>query len=277
MFVGGPGSGKSNYLFRAWIAIEHETGQLRKHGLPPELGYLHDGAARLLAGNFAPHTSLSAPTTCEIPVTFVGNTTVSNLTVPDVSGEVWNDVYERRQWPTAWDAFITDRCSFVLFVRAGSPHNVKPLDWLTCERLYKDRAVARAEARAPTQVFLVDWLQTLRELVTKGAGSASIPRLSVVVTAWDTVQEDLGPQEFLAREFPLLDQFLRADLHGFEARVFGVSIAGGDLDNDPKFRAEYLAHDPKAHGYSITATGRKSERKVDDVLVPLYWALGHDR
>src|SRR5262245_9602879 len=107
MLVGGPGSGKSNYLFRSWIAIEHETGLLRKSGLPSELDYLHEGASSLFSGEFAPHTSLDAPPSAvEIPLAFVDSDSSSQLTVPDVSGEIWDAVYEKREWPIAWDAYI---------------------------------------------------------------------------------------------------------------------------------------------------------------------------
>lgn len=273
MFVGGPSSGKSNYLFRTWIAIEHGTGKLRKDGLPDELDYLHDGASQLLAGTFAPHTSRNVATTCEIPVSFIGGTASEKLIVPDVNGEVWNEVYERRQWPLAWDTLLDTRCGFVLFVRAGSPHNVKPLDWVTCERLYRDRAAARPDVRVPTQVYLVDWLQILRQLVTERSGSVRKPRLSVVVTAWDRVQTDAVPEAYIAREFPLFDQFIRADLHGFETRCFGVSVVGGDF-SDATFRDEYLNKQPVASGYCITRRGQESTRHPD-ILEPLYWALGH--
>lgn len=273
MFVGGPGSGKSNYLFRVWIAIEHETGLLRKVGLPLELDYLHEGASRLLSGAFAPHTSVDAPSTADIPIAFSGASGSSQLTVPDVSGEVWDAVYQQREWPVAWDAYIAQRCGFVLFVRAGSPHNAKPLDWLTCERLHKTHGAARGDTRVPTQVILVDWLQTLRALTSHKSTTSHIPRLSVVVTAWDTVEGDVGPADYLNREFPLLGQFLTAGLHGFDARVFGTSIAGGDLD-DPQFRAEFLAGHPAKHGTCVVQRGRRTE-KSKDVLLPVYWALGH--
>jgi len=272
MFVGGPGSGKSNYLFRVWMAIEHQSGRLRKNGLPTELDYLHDGASELLSGRFAPHTSLNVATTCEIPVSILGSNTTSTLTVPDVSGEVWNGVCDRREWPVSWDSFLASECGFVLFVRAGSPHNVKPLDWVTCERLYKDRTAARAETRVPTQVYLVEWMRTLRQLVTERSGSSYRPRLSVVVTAWDGVQLDPGPHEYIAREFPLFDQYLRADLHGFDARLFGVSVVGGDL-GDEGYRDEYLAQDPVTRGYCVVAIGRHAETEPD-LLTPLYWSLG---
>lgn len=272
MFVGGPGSGKSNYLFRSWIAIEHETGLLRKSGLPPELDYLHEGASRLFSGEFAPHTSIDAPSTADIPIAFAGSSTSSQLTVPDVSGEVWDAVYQQREWPVAWNTYIEQRCGFVLFIRAGSPHIAKPIDWLTCERLYKTRGAVRGDPRVPTQVMLVDWLQILRTLASQETSSSYIPRLSVVVTAWDTVDSDLGPTDYLNREFPLFGQFLNAGLHGFDARIFGVSVAGGDLD-DPKFRTQFLTGNPTKRGYCVVQIGRRTE-KSNDILLPLYWALG---
>lgn len=275
MFVGGPGSGKSNYLFRTWIAIEHQTGLLRKSGLPPNLDYLHDGASRLFAGEFAPHTSVDAPSTAEIPVGVVGSHDSSQLTVPDVSGEVWDNVYQLREWPVAWDTYIEQRCSFVLFIRAGSPHNAQPLDWLTCERLYKTRGAVRGDPRVPTQVVLVDWLQTLHTLTAERWMTSVVPRLSIVVTAWDTLDGDVGPLDYLNREFPLLGQFLAAGLHGFDARVFGVSVVGGDLD-DSKYRARFLAGHPAKHGYCVLQQGRTVERS-NDILLPLYWAIGHGK
>lgn len=273
MFVGGPGSGKSNYLFRAWIGIEHEAGLLRKSGLPRELDYLHEGASRLFSGEFAPHTSIDAPATAEIPVVFADSAIASQLTVPDVSGEVWDGIYHKREWPLAWDPYIAQRSGFMLFIRAGSPHNVKPLDWLTCERLYRTRGIARPDTRVPTQVILVDWLQTIRMLVSRDATTNGQPRLSIIVTAWDTVDTDTGPTDYLTREFPLFGQFLAAGLHGFDAQIFGASIAGGDL-NDLAFRKEFLVGGATKHGYCIVQHGRRPERSKD-ILLPLYWALGH--
>jgi len=275
MFVGGPGSGKSNYLFRSWIAIEHEIGLLRKSGLPPELDYLHDGASRLLSGEFAPHTSIDAPSTADIPITFSGMNTLSQLTVPDVSGEVWDAVYQQREWPVAWDVSIENPSGFALFIRAGSPHNAKPLDWLTCERLHKDHGATGGDTRVPTQVILVDWLQTLRALISQKSTTGHIPRLSVVVTAWDTIESGIGPTDYLNREFPLFGQFLSAGLHGFDARVFGISIAGGDFD-DPQFRSQFLAGGPTKQGYCVVQPGRRMEHSKD-ILLPLYWALGQGK
>lgn len=279
IFAGGPESGKSNYLFRSWIAIERETGRLIKDGLPFELGYLHDGASTLLDGSFAPHTSRDTRQICEIPVADRRRLDRrGQLVIPDASGELWLDLFEKREWPLAWDSLVTLNSGFLLFVRAASPHNVPALDWVTCERLYNG-ALQPHPTGTPTQVLLVDWLQILRSIVDQRVHKSFAPRLSVVVSAWDRVTPDQQyspPRSYLEREFPLFSQFLQSGAHGFEARVFGVSIVGGDLDVDDEFRNEYRSGAPGSFGYMTIEGSLGQSQRDPDILGPIYWAMGLD-
>jgi hypothetical protein len=276
LFVGGPGSGKSNYLFRTWIAIERKKGHLITNGLPLELGYLHAGASVLLDGKFAPHTSKDTKEVCEIPVAQRDNPdSTSVLVVPDATGELWLDLYKSREWPAQWDKLVATTCGFVLFICVGSPHNVTALDWMACERFYNSGTLP-GPTDIPTQVLLVEWLQILRWITNKQIGHSYVPRLSVVMTAWDRVPADRqqeSPQNYLETEFPLLAQFVRAGAHGFDARVFGLSIVGGDLELDPQFHDEYLRSEPSGLGYAVSET-QGGIQKSGDVLMPVYWALG---
>jgi hypothetical protein len=195
--------------------------------------------------------------------------------VPDATGELWLDLYRKREWPVKWDDLVTKTCGFVLFVCVGSPHNVAALDWITCERLYGP-GVSPKPTDVPTQVLLVEWLQILRWITRRKIGHSYRPRLSVVVTAWDRVPADRrqeNPQDYLETEFPLLAQFIRASSHGFDAKVFGLSIVGGDLDLDPEFHEEFLRSDPSSLGYAVSGPQSGVERR-GDVLMPIYWALG---
>lgn len=276
IFVGGPGSGKSNYLFRTWIAIERNSGRLVKNGLPPELGYLHDGASSLLDGKFAPHTSKDTQFVCEIPIAQRDRQdSTSTLVVPDASGELWLDLYNKREWPIEWDGLVTGNCGFVLFICVGSPHNVPSLDWISCERFYRSGVLPKPTG-VPTQVMLVEWLQILRSITKRKIGFNYAPRLSIVLTAWDRVSDERkqeSPQDYLDTEFPLLAQFVRSGVHGFDARVFGVSVVGGDLELDPEFYAEYLRSERSGVGYAVSQAHSGVERNPD-VLMPIYWALG---
>jgi hypothetical protein len=278
IFVGGPGSGKSNYLFRTWIALERKKDRLISNGLPDELQYLHSGASVLLDGKFAPHTSKDTQPVCEIPIVHRQDpSSKSTLVVPDATGELWLDLYEKREWPTRWDRLVTSKCGFLIFVCVGSPHNIVPLDWITCERTYGS-GIAPAPTGVPTQVMLVDWIQILRAISSAKLGSNYMPRLSVVISAWDRVPLDRqqeGPQQYLDTEFPLLAQFIRANAHGFDAKVFGLSVVGGDLELDPEFHKEYVKSDPSNLGYTVYQSQKGLERSRD-VLTPIYWALGFE-
>src|SRR5689334_13555680 len=57
LLIGGPDAGKSNFLFRLWLAIDRGRGAVVKNGLPSDVEYLRGGAERLLEGEFAGHTS----------------------------------------------------------------------------------------------------------------------------------------------------------------------------------------------------------------------------
>jgi hypothetical protein len=278
LFIGGPGSGKSNYLFRCWIAIEREHERVIKHGLPEELEYLHRGATYLLEGRFAPHTSRDTSSTCRIPVALrEPSGKYAELVIPDVSGELWLDLYEKRQWPVAWNELLSPSSGFLLFVQADSPHEVRALDWLTCERYYTDHSQARPQVETPTQVLLVDWLQIVRHIFDRQVGASVIPRLSVVVSAWDRLkgEEASSPSTYLAMRFPMFSDFLSSQAHRFDARLFGVSVASGDLDKDASFRDAYVAADPATQGFSVSRLSHGRLRR-DDVLLPVYWALNHD-
>ena len=278
MFIGGPRSGKSNYLFRIWLALERATGRLLKDSLPDDVSYLHEGASALLTGRFAPHTSRDTQHTSIVPVRWkMADKEPGTLIMPDASGELWLELYKQRAWPKTWDDLVTGKTGFVLMICAESPENVIPLDWLTCQRRYGAEQKPLPTS-TPTQVMLVDWLQILRSILArKGNGSFS-PRLSVVVTAWDRVQADQiysSPTIYLDTQFPLLAQFLDSNTTGFATKVFGLSILGGDPDADPNFRKHVQLSDPETLGY-VRTVSRHGDERTTDVLEPIYWALGVD-
>jgi len=280
IFVGGPGSGKSNYLFKTWLALEKEGGRLLKDGLPDDVSYVHDGASLLLSGRFAPHTSRDAREISMIPVkSRHQHFTDGLLVIPDASGELWLDLYRTRAMPSTWDQMVTPTTGVILMVCVDSPsepHNVPALDWIACEHIYGAKH-ERASTATPTQVLMVDWLQILHFLAAKKIDACCKPQLSVVVSAWDRVKEESlvkSPAAYLESEFPLFAQFIDADNHGFNAKIFGLSIFGGDPDVDTDFRKEIQRSDPATLGYVVKQSARGAIAQTPDVLEPIYWALG---
>ena len=301
LLIGGPDAGKSNFLFRLWIAIDTGHGALVKDGLPSTLDYLRGGAEGLLEGTFAGHTSKEVYERVYVPVKnrVPGSSRGGTLVVPDLDGEQILTICRNRQWSTAWEDLISNRCACLLFVRAGSDAIIAPLDWATCFKKYgsaievpkADRGeVAKVlepagsestqadedrSAQLPTQVVLTEWLQFLRQAFTAVAGGSFRPRIGVVISAWDAVPNDQqpdGPVEYLADNFPMLHQFIQANDEGFDFQVFGVSVVAGDLKNDADFKKTYLKGNPPDFGFVLHSLSGQLEQSPD-ITLPIAWAL----
>ena len=102
-----------------------------------------------------------------------------------------------------------------------------------------------------------------------------LPRLSVVVTAWDLVDEDKfhqGPAAYLEREYPLVAGRL-ADLQRLNVQIFGLSVVGGDLKHDSVYRQGFLEAGLDCRGWVAVHDG-EGWQKSSDVTIPIAWAVG---
>jgi double-GTPase-like protein len=303
LLIGGPETGKSNFLFRAWTHIFSGDGLVEKDGMPPDAEYLRDGAERQLRGEYAGHTSQEVQVISSIPVIQKGGAhNKALLRVPDIDGEQINRIYRDRKWSQDWESIVTENTAYLFFVRVNSPQTIAPLDWITCHELYggaplvepttevQGSAPVRTEevgdgrahesvkndetnVETPTQVVLVDWLQfILNALHSKYAYSVR-PRVGIVVTGWDSVPSDSqgGPSEWIKDNMPLLYQFCVTNADLFDFSYFGSSIFSGDPENDPEFKEELAKKDPRTMGYVRYST---SNTRSGDFTIPIAWALG---
>ena len=234
VLIGGPDAGKTNYICRLWLAIKSANGLLRPAGLPDHLDYLEAGAEELLGGNFAPHTPSGVHHECVIPFEHASTsgTTKGQLVVPDCPGESWIQVYKTRHWSDMWERLIEEGCGCLVFLRADSDQIIPHLDWINCVELFgKPLDESAPEYDTPTQVVITDWLQCLRQAFTRRVRGNYMPRIGIVIAAWDllpTDQQQARPDDYLNENFPLLSQFIRANGHRFHFATFGLSVMGGD-------------------------------------------------
>src|SRR5581483_5361049 len=132
ILVGGPDSGKSNYIFRLWLAISNNEGCMSANGLPTHLEYLKDGCQSLLKGEFAQHTPHDVYSENVIPfraATSDGMRT-GEVVLPDCHGERWISIFKKREWTREWEDRIAEPCGVLIFVRAASDQLESPLDWM---------------------------------------------------------------------------------------------------------------------------------------------------
>ena len=132
-----------------------------------------------------------------------------------------------------------------------------------------------SRAKMPTQVMLCEFLRFL-ELKVPGCPAGRKPRLAVIVTAWDLLDDDrsaAGPEVYLQKEYPLFAGRL-ADLDRFNVTIFGMSILGGDPQADEGFRDELLNSGLKSAGF-VRFAHEGTVEEVSDVTRPIAWAIGH--
>lgn len=276
ILVGGPDSGKTNYIARLWAALRSGTGALKAATTPKEVRYVEAALAYLLQGEFAPRTELGLDTNSTefvIP-TILSNGTSSDPTdiiVPDVSGELWKTAVETNELEKTWMDKLESADGAVLFVRIGSDQNVEPLDWVTSAALMKMQLQAAAEHPISTQLSLCQLVKFLEQRLGKKTGSK--PRVALLITAWDRLDAErraAGPRAYIEREFPLLSGRLKYG-DRLAMKVFGVSVVGGDFI-DAEFTDQFLNGDLLTSGYVVHENGVKVD-EVTDVSLPIAWIV----
>jgi hypothetical protein len=77
---------------------------------------------------------------------------------------------------------------------------------------------------------------------------------------------------YLRREFPLFAGRL-ADTGRLDVKLFGLSVVGGDLEDDEEFRNRFLERDISEQGW-VVVEDEGGIRTDDDVMLPIAWAIG---
>jgi hypothetical protein len=273
--LGGPDSGKSNYIARLWPALENKKGELVMTVQPPDIDFVLEAADHLFQGQFIQRSEHTEDRrTFEVTVAPRAGGEEAKIVIPDVSGEIWRRAVSEFDVPDDMKQDLHNATGALLFIREGSDQNVEPLDWVTSRRLL-GKVGQQEDSGPPTQVMLCELIRFLEISLSKRRDGGR-PRLAVVVAAWDLVSPDVfdrGPAAYLAKEHPMLAGRL-ANLERLEARVFGLSIVGGDL-GEAVFREEFLEKGLDGHGWvAMPNADAVGWHKDPDVTKPIAWAIG---
>ena len=281
MLIGGPDSGKTNYSVCLCKALESGHGKLVAPSLSDDITYIEELLAHLLQGSFAPRSDTNLDEGRRdfiIPIALAETpkTRLAKIIVPDVSGELWKKAVETTELPSEWMDQLKQSDGALLFVRVLSDQNVAPLDWVTANRLLKLTSNNDDEEldNIPTQISLLELLRFL-ECALKPTNDDSLPRVAVLVTAWDMLDKErsiAGPSAYLQAEYSLFAGRLK-DTSKLDVRVFGVSSLGGDLSNDAAFRDKFMDGELDDAGYVVTEEEGEIT-KIHDLTLPLAWIIG---
>ena len=274
VLLGGPDSGKTNYIGPLWRALDLGTGALRAAEQPDDINFVLEITDHLYSGAFAPRTEHSgARRNFEVVVAASEEGPQARIVVPDISGELWRNAVIESEIDPEWMAELSRADGALLFVRVDSDQDVRPLDWVTSRRML-EKLGGGEDQGLPTQVMLCELIRFLEGSLAERE-DGELPRLSVVVTAWDLVDDGVfrqGPLAYLQREYPLLAGRLM-DLETLDVRIFGLSSVGGDLKRDRDYRQAYLEAGPDGRGW-VALESKGEWLKVSDITLPIAWAVG---
>jgi hypothetical protein len=277
MLIGQPDSGKTNYLARVWESLRAEDGMLKLVDAT-DIQYLEEVIAHLLQGEYAPRSDKNIEESKQditLTVRQKNSDEEVDLLVPDVTGELWRGAVSNLDLPQEWMTRLENSDGALLFLRVGSDENHQPIDWVTSRRLMalvgND---AKKESVLPTQVLYSELLRFLQLKLTSSRTERS-RRVAVVVSAWDRLdpeQREATPLAYLRKEYPLFAGRLE-NLDDLEIRLFGLSITGGDLQDDPAFKATFQNGDLKDFGYTVITLPDGTIERSPDLTLPINWLV----
>ena len=274
ILVGGPDSGKSNFLARLWLAFRSGRFDLKTVGTPDNIKYIESIAAHLLSGKFVPRTDpedLARDFSVDVRSERSGIS--AQLILPDIYGEIWEKAVRTLEIPDKWLSTLKGANSAILFVRVQSENNFDALDWVVSEKLLKQGfGDEKHNKEIPIQVTLIELLRFIDQNINRS--KQRIPKVAVIVTAWDLLHHEEaaeGPEGYLNRQFPMFAGRLK-DIKSLEVKVFGTSVVGGDLKVEDFMKA-FLEKTIDETGYSLFQDGKKSSEHTPDLTEPVNWLL----
>lgn len=264
VFIGLPDTGKSTYLALLYLAIWQGDGPIKLGGVQDDRRYVNELSGRLFRCEPQSHTSFGNLEGLSLSIADGDGGAL--LQIPDVAGEAWDQALVDRSLPASIArqlASASGVCIFANVAQLVEDPTISAADHAAAalgagkgmNEEFKDASV-----RA-TQVQLVDFIQIIRSL-----RESPLPRLTIILSAFDLV-EDESPEEWVAMNLPLLDQYLRSNVD-LESRVFGVSAQGGDF-RDASGKSALAEQKPLARAFAKMPDGTATS-----VLAPALWALG---
>lgn len=257
IFVGLPSSGKTTFLAALWDSIN--TKGSNKELELDNLKDCENEYLNFIRREWLKYSSVTRTNNTMLQATSMNLKDSSNgekftINIPDIKGETFRDQFSTREWSDEYKKIIDDVNGLVLFI-TPKDKNARPQllrDAIRAERdlhkalkvantiiepskvmevteqSYKEnKFIAYSHEHTPSQVKLVDFLQMLH--YQKNFDNAV--KLSVVVSAWDTIPETtITPEDWVKNHLPLLHQYISCNDDLYDPKYFGVSAQGGDYD-----------------------------------------------
>lgn len=276
LVLGGSGAGKTHYAGQLLGRMRHDrSGRLRlRPGGVEDLSKLEEVLACLEEGRAAGHTPADTWTGVRCALESADGAQVM-LEWPEYAGERLFSITERRVLPSEWRALVAAAEGWLLFIRPSTLQCYEDLlvrpTGLAPEHASGENDSALEQRGWDDRAKYVELLQML--LFARAQSSfarAHRPRLAVVLSCWDELDETRSAAELLATRLPMLDAFIRSTWKREAWSAWALSSLGRSLSQDEQDE-KFAAMGPEHFGYVIPPGSGEQDH---DLTAPVAWLLG---
>lgn len=247
IMIGMQGTGKTTFVAALYHVIE--SGQVKEALQLIEQedtrDYLVNLREQWLGGEEVDRTKLGKERVLILKLKEAVTGQVTELILPDVSGETFRDQWEKRSSTKIFDDLARQAEGVLFFIHPEKIVNPVRINLnKNVAVALKDKKDVKSTAKtppsgkqndstvdwlpkfSPTQVKLIELLQFL----LREPDIYPLSRIAVIISAWDSIREDYHkPGAWLSDEVPMLAQFLKSHSDRIPYKIFGVSALGGPL------------------------------------------------
>lgn len=310
MMMGLPESGKSTFVAALWQVVRSaDVPEAMTLGtLKGDYSYIIGLHKRWSKGYTLDRTEVGEEGIISIPLKSRSPRSTPadeiELILPDLSGESFDEQWEKRTMLTEYFSHLAEANGLLLFVHSQK-FNPGDLLGLNIEELEKilafdddenEDAVAKVERndttktdeirdeqqqeepgnplvkpvefdpqKVPTQTKLVDLLQQAFWLTSH----RRIQKVALIISAWDLVEDRIAtPSEWVETAMPLLAQYLKSNWELFSYRIYGVSGQGLEYSDESRV---VLTGEPDPSKRIKVVDGKIVN---NNITAPIQWLMG---
>jgi len=265
-FIGMPQTGKSTFLGALWALVQSPLEQeVSEASFSGDRSYIQRLAEQVARGQEIDRTGVDTNEAMAVELTFesVGS---ADVLIPDTSGESLRVLVERHIWHPRLRGACEDATAIALFVHPARVRAPQPVSLLAAVGGGDDDPDGQpvpfdVHDHGCTAAELIDVFENVAELCRERWPI----RFAVIVSAWDRVDGDPTPYEWLQTRLPGVLATIESNPDIATLEVFGVSAQGGALDA----REELLARGEICDRvYARDRAGRPVS-----LVAPVRWAI----
>lgn len=264
LIIGKPGSAKTTFLAQFVTIARKAKSSVKFWKTPENIQPIEAAIKKLRAGEETETTHADDNLVITLPVTIKGNNI--EMVCPDYGGEQINSILNLREINSHWSNLISNSNSWIIFIRPQKLESNYDLS----NKSYTENAENTKSNSVPEfivsdQSSIIELIQIMLFIKKVGYQKAiTSPKLTIALTCWDEVQEQITPEVYLEKSLPFLNQFLRKNWTEDVLKVMGVSAQGFELKTQEN-KDKYLDDGPDKFAYVVK--GNSTEQVKDLTLL----------